>query len=293
MQNPLSLGSRQAHSRSRGETALQERQLPGKMLGRWQLQPDGIASPVLEGTVGQCLQRGSALAHPRLSQQCQPHSSLACQAHASRWQGLLLLHSGCPSSSTRKAWRSRARVQKRREGDLKPQLSTALQLRLQSQGWQCCSSYLHDLESPGQAAGRNRKASSSSCSVLARTGEVRQGTEGRVPLGMCHLSNRAHQMEQAVFTSVSAPKRQLTTPTPSLDIILWVLGLFPWEHMRRKRWDLMSLVWDPAQGSRRRSTLYLCSPEGRTASPALPGRRRCQHKGRPPRLQRVYLESSE
>lgn len=90
MQNPLSLASRQPHSRGRGETALQESQLPGKVLGRWQLQPDGIASLVLKITMGQCLQCGAALAHPRLSCQHQPPSSLVCQAHASQWHGAAL-----------------------------------------------------------------------------------------------------------------------------------------------------------------------------------------------------------
>lgn len=32
-----------------------------------------------------------------------------------------------------------------------------------------------------------------------------------MPFAMCHPSNKAHQMDQAAFTSVSAPKRQLTT----------------------------------------------------------------------------------
>lgn len=90
MQNPLSPECRKPHSRSRGKTALQDSQLPGKMLGRWQLQPDGIASLALKGTMGQCLQCGSALAHPRLSCQHQPRSSLACQAHAFLWHGAAL-----------------------------------------------------------------------------------------------------------------------------------------------------------------------------------------------------------
>lgn len=137
--------------------------------------------------------------------------------------GLFFLQSVYPSSSSRKAWRSRARVKKRREGGPKPQLSTASQLRLQSQGWQCCSSYLHDLESPGQAAGRKRKASSSSS--MCSQG---QGKSGRGQRGGCQLGCATPATEHARCTRLLLPLSQPQKGSSQPPHLLWTAFCGSW-----------------------------------------------------------------
>lgn len=171
----------------------------------------------------------------------------------------------------------------------KSQLSTAPQLRLQSQGWQCCSSCLHDLDKLQE--GRGKPPVAAVCANRDRGSQA--GDRGVGAIWDVPPQQQSTPDGPGCFYLCLSPRK--ATHNPHL-LQTAFCGSWVCSHGSScvgRGEHLMSLLWDPARGSRSGSRLCLCSPEGRAASPVLPGRRHYQHKGRPPRSQRVYLESSE